>query len=198
MAGRNKVGRTFSLVHLPAGRSQHTRQHGECMCDSLRLTGRSNHSLQEQEPQNDTWHKGAVVNFPNISDPHPDQLALPTSMSIPHAFPTLKYCFCSTQACSLCHQWLLQYVLQPNFEPLTSLQTVQPNYKLGLCEVRKQVNKPIFTVRNRALALKLVYKLVARLYIQHEWSYSRTGRHTQLVTSCELHSLNPTIMLDRR
>ena len=89
MAG-GEVGRTFYLVHLPAGRSQHTRQHGECMHDSLRLTGRSNHSLQEQEPQNDTWHKVVVVNFPDISDPHPDQLALPISMSIPHAFPTLN------------------------------------------------------------------------------------------------------------
>jgi len=103
MAG-SKVGVTFSLVHLPAGGSQHTRQHGECMHDSLRLTGRSNHSLQEQEPQNDTWHKVAVVNFQNISDPPPDQLALPTSMSIPHVFPTLNSCFSSTLASSLCHQ----------------------------------------------------------------------------------------------
>jgi len=47
MAG-SEVGGTFSLVHLPAGRSQHTRQHGECMHDSLRLTGRSNHSLQNR------------------------------------------------------------------------------------------------------------------------------------------------------
>ena len=113
MAG-SEVGMTFSLVHLPAGRSQHTRQHGECMHDSLSLTGRFNHSLQEQEPQNDTWHKIAVVNFLNNSDPHPDQLALPTLMSIPHAFPTLNSCFSSTRYIVWC-----QYVHQVS--------------KLGLC-----------------------------------------------------------------
>ena len=77
------------------------------MCDSLRLTGRSNHSLQEQEPQNDTWHKVVVVNTHLRPIPWPSS---PTpSMSTPSASPTMNLHY--QLAVCFTHGWLVLRLL---------------------------------------------------------------------------------------